>query len=165
MLGSPACVMRDIDYIVIHCAATPDGSRRYDARDIDAWHAERGFRRDEWNLRRSESPWYPYVGYHRVIEIDGAIEICRTDPEEGAHAKGYNHNSLGVCLLGTRRYTLPQWHALRAVVLQWIDRYAPVQVVGHREIDYRTGAARKDCPGFDVQAWVDGGFEPLEEHT
>lgn len=55
------------------------------AARIRKWHGERGFRD---------------IGYHYVIRFDGTIEIGRDLRLVGAHAKGRNYDSIGVCLTG-----------------------------------------------------------------
>ena len=40
------------------------------------------------------------IGYHYIIYRDGSIHKGREDSVVGAHAKGRNHNSLGICLIG-----------------------------------------------------------------
>lgn len=75
--------MRRIDEIIVHCSATPRG-RRVTAKDIDGWHRERGFR---------------CIGYHYVIGLDGEVEE-RAESEAGAHCKGHNARSIGVCYVG-----------------------------------------------------------------
>lgn len=150
--------MRDILSIFIHCADTPNGSTKFTVRDIDQWHAARSFRRDE-SCIASFNPAHPYVGYHEVIDVHGRAWSGRGDNEAGAHAAGHNAYSLAVCLLGTDQYTREQWSTLRTVVQDWQRRYGDVRIRGHREVSEKT------CPGFDVQAWVAGGMEPLPGHV
>ena len=76
--------MRTIKEIIIHCADTPEG-RDDKAADIDRWHKQRGFDR---------------IGYHYVIDLDGTIEAGRDPDCIGAHCKGHNTNSIGICYIG-----------------------------------------------------------------
>lgn len=128
--------MRKIDKIIIHCSATPAG-QYVDAMNIDRWHRERGFK---------------YIGYHYVVLLDGHVEKGRRDCEPGAHCKGQNAHSIGVCYIGgldenmqpadTR--TKAQRVALRELVERLQRLYPGATVHGHREF------ARKACPCFDV---------------
>ena len=54
-------------------------------RDIDRWHRERGWLK---------------IGYHYVIKRDGTVETGRELEEVGAHAKGHNAISVGICMVG-----------------------------------------------------------------
>ncbi len=73
--------MRKISLIVIHCSATR-ADRDFTAKDVDTAHRFRGF-----------SCW----GYHYYIRKSGQIEPMRDEDTVGAHARGFNAISLGVC--------------------------------------------------------------------
>lgn len=126
-----------VEYIVLHCAATPP---EMDVRlkDIDLWHRQQG--------------WLA-CGYHIVIARDGTIEFGRPLDKQGAHVKGVNHKSIGVCMAGginatTRapedNFTDAQWASVRFVLLALENLYPKARVVGHYELD-----ARKACPSFN----------------
>lgn len=168
----------DIKHIIIHCAATPNG-KPFDVKDIDQWHKERSFRRaDEfvkkhdkeltqtWNyhlisdgyLEKPKPKAAPkHCGYHYVIKTDGVIQLGRHLDENGAHARGWNSRSVGICLIGTDRFTRHQWDSL-AVLIRMLLKHAlsrgwgpnGVQIIGHREVN-----PHKTCPGFDVAKWVE----------
>ena len=76
--------MRDITKIIIHCSATPEG-RITTVQDITKWHLARGFQT---------------IGYHYVIYLDGSVHPGRPESVAGAHAKGHNSNSIGICYVG-----------------------------------------------------------------
>jgi len=143
--------MRNITMCVIHCTATEEGIN-YVVADIRRWHKHRGFRD---------------IGYHFLIHLDGTIERGRPLSQPGAHAKGYNGNSIGVCYVGgldaesnpkdTR--TTAQIYALRAIVSVLRAMYPEIKVVGHRDLSVDLngdGAITKNewmkaCPCFDVK--------------
>lgn len=175
--------MRSINLIVIHCAATPNG-RPFTAVDIDAWHYERGFRR-QLAFRSRQEMNLQAIGYHWVIYTNGALANGRHLDEIGAHAKDHNAESIGICLVGTDKFSLRQWETLRDNVCSTIavlaaragrtdaPRYKPspadaialaermgVRILGHRDLP----DVKKECPGFDVGAWLKGGMEPHANH-
>ena len=130
--------MRNINEIIIHCAATPEG-RAFTVDDIRRWHKAQGFRD---------------VGYHYVGGLDGAVFPGRPLNEVGAHCKGHNAHSIGICYIGgltadgkqpkdTR--TPSQRIALEALVLLLRLRFPRATVHGHREF------AAKACPCFEVK--------------
>ena len=80
----PKNTKRNISTIVLHCAATPVG-KHYDAYDIDYWH-----RQGKWSG----------CGYHYIILLDGTIQIGRDIEYSGAHVKGHNKHSIGICYIG-----------------------------------------------------------------
>lgn len=76
--------MREINSLIIHCSATPEG-RDFTVEDIDRCHRQRGFR---------------CIGYHYVIYRDGSIHPGRPVACEGAHCLGHNADSIGICYIG-----------------------------------------------------------------
>lgn len=161
---------RPIDLVVIHCSASLNGDslfrgdpgsagRRAPTETIDAWHKERGFRRD-YNWRVKFNPALDAIGYHYVIQTNGAVATGRSPGEVGAHAQGHNATSLGICLVGTDQFSAAQWAALKALVELLLKQTPGLEVVGHRDLP----DVHKVCPGFDVAAWRRGGFRELTDH-
>lgn len=109
------------------------------AREIDKWHRAKGWLK---------------IGYHFVIRRNGMVETGRDLMEPGAHARGYNHKSVGVCLVGGDEimtnddYTPEQWLALGLLLSKLKGQFPGARIIGHNEI------AAKACPSFDVQAWL-----------
>jgi len=145
----------DINSIVIHCADTPNGAL-WHADDINAWHREFGFKRDPLAIATHRvSPHLPNIGYHYVIETSGFLVRGRALEEIGAHAKGHNRHSIGICLVGRDAYTIDQWHVLKMLVSGLQVRFGKqLAIVGHNNLN-----ADKTCPGFDVQAWAESGMQ------
>ena len=125
--------MRDIKYIVIHCSDTPNG-KHFDAIDIHNWHKERKF---------------DGIGYHAVILIAGSIQQGRPEYWVGAHVRGHNENSLGVCLIGKTEFDKEQWCSLATLIEFWKKDRPDAIVLGHRDFP----CVHKNCPGFDVKEW------------
>lgn len=130
--------MRKIDYIVVHCTATPEG-KDFKAKDIDKWHKQRGWKG---------------IGYHYVIDLDGTIEKGRKEEEIGSHVAGYNKNSIGVVYVGgldkngnpkdTR--TEAQKEALWKLLTELLCKYPSAIIKGHRDFPN----VSKACPCFDA---------------
>lgn len=148
---------RAIDTIIVHCSASPNG-RRVTVEDIDRWHAERGYVRRAPAIARF-NPGLKSIGYHFVIYVNGAIATGRGLEEIGSHARGYNANSVGTCVIGSERFTPMQWIALKANVEALLKRYPGAKVMGHRDVN-----PDKTCPGFDVTAWIASGMESPTAH-
>lgn len=128
--------MRKIDDIIIHCTATPCG-REVSVEEVRRWHKARGF---------------SDIGYHYLIALDGTVSVGRPMERAGAHCKGHNARSVGVCYVGgtdalgkpadTR--TPQQKRSLRNLVAELRRRFPEAAVHGHN--DY----AAKACPCFRV---------------
>lgn len=130
--------MRTISEIIIHCSGTPEGLD-YTVADIDRVHRGFGWRG---------------IGYHYVIYRDGSVHVGRKVEEVGAHCKGHNANSVGICYIGglaadgltpkdTR--TEAQMAALIALLRELKARYPKATIHGHNEF------ANKACPSFNVK--------------
>tara|TARA_B100001057_G_C22492121_1_gene810643 strand:+ start:246 stop:650 length:405 start_codon:yes stop_codon:yes gene_type:complete len=122
-----------IKLLVIHCSDTDD-SKDLNALDIHRMHLKFG-----WNG----------IGYHKIISRSGRIENGRPEYWIGAHVKGKNDVSLGVCLIGRDYFTKQQFIALETVLRSWKLSYPSAIILGHCD----TGNTNKTCPNFDVQNW------------
>lgn len=182
---------RQINLIVVHCSATANGDGLFSgvsgqpgfktaADRIDEMHQARGFKRDPAAAARI-NPHLKAIGYHFVIACNGALFTGRGLDEVGAHVKGYNANSVGICMTGTSAFTPDQFRALEALLRQ-LSTSLPVPlraprreagrvmggVCGHRDLspdlngDGRITSNEwlKTCPGFDVAGYVANQFIP-----
>lgn len=101
---------------------------------------------------REHNGWQK-IGYHWYVEEDGTGERGREDHEVGAHAGGFNVNSLGLCVSGHGDFVpwnVSQMAEVLRKCAQWCAMYRiPVShVIGHRETDDHGGPpVSKTCPG------------------
>lgn len=151
--------MRDINLLVIHCSATPPGSA-IGVDEIRKWHTK----------PKPEGNGWSDVGYHYVITRDGVIEPGRPVERPGAHARGHNANSIGVCLVGgvdrnqkpDCNFTRLQWGSLSVLVDSLLQAYGPLKVIGHRDLSpdldgdgvIDASERLKACPCFDAGEWM-----------
>ncbi|MGU9776173.1 N-acetylmuramoyl-L-alanine amidase [Salmonella enterica] len=166
-----------IKLIVIHCAASPNGKQLGTATEtaaqvIDRWHSERGFHRLPQAVR-VYNPQLPHIGYHWVIDTDGTTLTGRRDDEIGAHVKGYNTDSIGICLVGTDKFTPDQWRALNDLVGTLLFHHPNARICGHRDLSpdlngdgkITPNEYMKLCPGFQVLPWLASGRAIPEQHV
>lgn len=131
--------MRQIKEIILHCSATPE-NRDIKAKDIREWHI-------------NENGWKD-IGYHYIIDIDGTVENGRPVEQPGAHTKGHNENSIGICYIGgcdknmkskdTR--TPEQMDALLDLVYVLCEQYHLTIENIHCHNEY----SDKNCPSFTI---------------
>lgn len=142
------------DLIVVHCSATGP-TADIGVAQITQWHKQRGF---------------DTVGYHYVIRRNGTVETGRRESEIGAHVRGHNANSIGVCLAGgvdargkpENNFTPRQFSALETLLRELKGRYPHARILGHRDLspdknsDGRITPDEfiKACPSFDVAQWL-----------
>jgi len=159
--------MRQIDEIVIHCSATApnwgEGQPVEWKRDeINKWHKDNG-----WGAEYQGQTYN--IGYHWVMDRDGSMAPGRPEEIPGAHTKGKNATTIGVCLLGGRgseatdkfedHYTPAQERALRKLIASLKVEFPSItKVSGHNEY------ANKACPGFKVKPWLENKPSP-EQRT
>ncbi len=171
---------RAIQCIVIHCSASANGISlgrvgspgKTSADVIDGWHRARKFARsDEW--RERFNPSLTSIGYHFVVDVDGTRLTGRHVDEQGAHVAGHNLHTLGICQIGTDKFTRAQWTELRTLVTELLGTYPNARVCGHRDLSPdRNGDGRitpnewlKICPGFDATDWwLSKGMQPMTGH-
>ena len=144
--------MRTINLIVIHCSATRE-DKSFTEYDLDICHRRRGFNG---------------TGYHFYIRKNGDIKSTRPLERIGAHTRGFNKESIGICYEGgldahgcpadTR--TPEQRAALKLLVHQLLETFPGSRVCGHRDLSPdRNGNGEiepeewiKACPCFEVKA-------------
>ncbi len=154
--------IKSVDWIVVHTAACR-ADMDIGVKEIRHLHLQRGF---------------SDVGYHYIIRRDGTEEKGRTDTTPGAHARGYNMHSLGICLIGgttkgrdkdriptaeewyasyqenrpvaENNYTAAQFKTLQKILTDLKVKYPDAEILGHRDLP----GVNKACPCFDVNVWL-----------
>ena len=133
--------MRTINLIVVHCSATRC-DRPFPVTALIRCHADR----------------FGFTGYHYYITRNGRTYQTRHEQLIGAHAKGYNEHSLGVCYEGgldkqgkpadTR--TKAQKQALLKLLRRLKKEHpqAQTQILGHRDLP----DVKKACPCFNARS-------------
>ena len=146
---------KSIQYLVIHCTATPEG-REVSADEIRRWHTA--------PVSQGGRGW-KQVGYTDMVHLDGSVERLVNNNEDAQvdawevtnGAAGYNSVSRHIVYVGgcdkagkpkdTR--TAEQHEALKRYVEDFHARFPQVKIVGHHELN-----PGKACPSFDVPTWL-----------
>lgn len=114
-----------INMIVLHHADASSCT----ANDIHWWHIQRG---------------YSGFGYHYFINKKGEVYKGRPDNTIGAHAKGFNSTSIGICFEGRyNKEIMPQaqLQAGKELVEYLKKKYNITKVKKHKDL------MATDCPG------------------
>jgi hypothetical protein len=136
--------MRSIKGIIIHCSATKP-TMDIGADEIKDWHVK-------------GNGWSD-IGYHYVIRRNGGLENGRDIKKDGAHTKGHNKGTIGICVVGgiddngepKNNYTPNQWQTLENLLTTLVFQgyiCSGFYIKGHNEF------SSKACPSFDVQEYL-----------
>lgn len=147
--------MQKWNRIVIHHSASNWGS----ARVIDIWHRKRKWSGIGYHFVILNGYLTPEdaVEHRRFTSLLGSIEAGRQldkdkwaeSNEQGAHALGYNRDSIGICLIHKHGpYPIIMLAQLSLLVSELMCAFdiTPESVVGHYELD----RAKPECPGIDM---------------
>ncbi|MDZ7831646.1 MAG: N-acetylmuramoyl-L-alanine amidase [Desulfobacterales bacterium] len=136
--------IKDIKKIIIHCSDSDWGS----VAEIDRWHVARGF---------------DMIGYHYVItngcvayndaydpDYDGMTRQGRRLDQVGAHCRGENYDSIGICLIGRHHFTARQLcQSLPDLLCSLFDIKTLTsidQIYGHADFN-----PHKTCPNINTR--------------
>lgn len=123
--------MRKIDYIIVHCTASPSEWTKADLK--------RCFELNGWSSS----------GYHFAVLHNGCIAHLLPEHKIANGAKGYNANSIHVAYVGglngkdTR--TDAQKRGLLAILGRLKITYPAAKIISHHDVN-----VSKTCPNFDA---------------
>lgn len=126
-------MLRKITHLIVHCTDSPDSADQIDVTDIRKWHKDKG--------------WHD-IGYHFVVTKQGEIQKGRPEYINGAHARGYNRESIGICWVGRNDCNNDQWWALAEECAEIVEKYnIPLaNILGHCELP----EVIKTCPNINM---------------
>ena len=131
--------MRWIALLIIHCSAVMP-NQQSSAHQIDLWHRQLG---------------WAGIGYHYVVRRDGTVEKGRDEKLVGAHCRGYNQHSIGICYEGgldlnghpSDTRTPEQKTAMLNLLKELKNRYPHAEITDHHHLN-----PAKACPCFNAVA-------------
>lgn len=126
--------MREIKKIIVHCSGTSLGVTPKEIRD---YHV-------------NVLGWSD-CGYHFIITPDGGLHNMRPLSQVGAHCKGHNSDSVGICLIGGKDdfdFTWKQLRSLSSIVFDLImaNKLSYDDVYSHHDFN-----PSKACPCFNAR--------------
>jgi hypothetical protein len=146
--------------IVLHCSDSAWGN----AAEIRRWHVDgNGWDDIGYQYVIGNGRTHPHIGYCSLF--DGAVEVGRRmdgddkwEPwEYGAHVRGHNHHTIGVCMIGKDKFTRRQMVSFAALHDHLSIRFKHrLPVKGHYEFD-----PSKTCPNLNmdrVRAFLEAGW-------
>lgn len=144
--------MRSINFIVVHASAS-DNPDQDSLASIKHLHTANKKTKIKWGKYYTTGNGWSDIGYHYVITKDGKCHTGRPIEKKGAHVKGFNATSIGICLTGDHEFTQEQFKTLREVISELLSNLglSIIDVVGHRDLN-----KGKTCPNFDVNEVLRG---------
>ena len=120
--------------LILHCSDTPN-TLDIGAKEIRDWHTAKPPRGNGWSD----------IGYHYVIRRNGLLEYGRPEHKVGAHCRGHNQDSIGICFVGRDEFKDVQYKTFIKLFDYYYTNHQvlPLDVFGHYEFD-----SRKDCPNI-----------------
>ena len=130
-----------VKLLVVHCSAT---------------RSDRPFSVE--SLIATGNARFGQPSYHYYVRRNGEVIPILSESVQGAHARHYNHCSLGICYEGglnpkgcsddTR--TEVQKHALFELLKNLHEDYPDARIIGHRELPH----VAKDCPCYSMTEYA-----------
>jgi N-acetylmuramoyl-L-alanine amidase len=130
------------EFIILHCSASAWGDRE----TIDIWHKQKNWSGIGYNFVVCNGK----IKYDLEIPaMDGSIEVGRNINGSGAHCLGYNHNSIGICMIGKDKFSKKQISSTIELISNLMYMYnIPLEnVLGHYETPKSHG---KTCPNVNM---------------
>jgi N-acetylmuramoyl-L-alanine amidase len=128
--------MRQVNYIVLHCTATPKNTTVQSIQNH--WR----------NVLGWKSP-----GYHYLYTANGIEVQLQTIDKPTNGVKGHNDNSIHLSYIGgatTDDRTKAQKEAMKSRVIQLLKQFPDAEVLGHCDFP----GVVKSCPNFNVKKWL-----------
>jgi len=133
--------MRKINYIVVHCTATPPNTTVESIKRF--WKDVRG--------------WGDTPGYHYLIMRDGEVKQLLDESKISYGAYGHNQECIHVSYIGgidehgkpQDNRTALQKEIMYSKLIELSKKYPDAKILGHRDFPN----VAKACPSFDVRDW------------
>lgn len=134
-------LMRAINYIVLHCTATPQNTSIQSI--LNYWR----------NVLGWKNP-----GYHFIIKPTGEIVNLLPIEQVSNGVAGFNANSIHISYIGgvdtqnkaIDNRTKQQVEAQLKLINMFRQQYPNALIKGHRDFPN----VKKQCPSFDVASWL-----------
>ena len=131
----------EIDSVVLHCSDS-DIKAHDNIETITSWHVDGNGWED--------------IGYNYVITNNGDKFYGRSLFFKGAHAKGYNTRSIGICLTGRDKFSIAQELSLFNLLIDICKEHEIKKIYYHNEV-----TSGKTCPNFKW-GWIERLNEAIQ---
>ena len=136
--------MRDINEIILHCADTRT-DQNFDIDDIKKWHTD---------PKSEGGRGWSDIGYHFVILLDGTIQNGLDIDKSGAHCKGFNSKTIGVCFMGGMKADGARWDSCsieQKGAFTALNMSLDIITGQKLKVSPHSDYSSKTCPNFDIK--------------
>lgn len=126
-----------IEWVFVHHTAVSYN------KNPDQWEATNAYHKQVFNMKSSLGF---YVGYNYEISKAGIVRKAREEGEETAAVKGYNKNSISICLDGNFDENVPSTGQKEALTKLLREVMARHNIPASKIVPHRT-FAQKTCYG------------------
>lgn len=133
--------------LVFHCSASDEDSQD-SIEAIKHLHTANKKTKIKWGKYDTTGKNWSDIGYQIVITKDGKRHYGRPLEKAGAHCKGYNKNSIGICLTGDKEFTEAQFEEAAKVASEYLEKFdlEIYNILGHSDLN-----KNKSCPNYDIK--------------
>lgn len=138
--------MRKVNKIIVHCSAS-DLKKDDSLGAIKHLHTFPKSEKINWGKYKTRGRAWSDVGYHYFIDKCGRIAVGRPLKRIGAHCRGHNKDSVGICVSGENLFNNEQFRALRELIDILCKAFGLRRddVYPHNYFD-----KSKTCPNFEI---------------
>lgn len=137
--------LSSINSVIYHCSDS-DNVVDDDVAAVKYLHTADSETPIKWGIYNTYGKNWDDIGYHFFIRKDGLIQTGRPLKFVGAHCRGHNSTSIGICFSGSKDFTKIQFISylnLRSFIL----RQFGIDIVFEPHNKYSS----KPCPGFKME--------------
>lgn len=152
--------MREINRVIVHCSGS-DKLMQDSAEQVKVLHTAPPTLRYFWGEYETTGKGWADIGYHYFVQKSGFIKEGRPLHIPGAHARGHNLDSIGICLSGEKEFYPNQLDAAVGLIvyLMWEFDLKRENILGHYEVD-KDG---KTCPNFNIREVISERIRKIED--
>jgi N-acetyl-anhydromuramyl-L-alanine amidase AmpD len=137
--------MNKPDKIIVHHTGGSDANPLQDSSNFTIAQCNE-LHKERFNMKSSLGY---YVGYHFYIEKNGKVTQTRAYTDEGAHVKGQNTRSIGVCMAGNFDATMPTKEQVESLKTTMLKVCADCKIAKDKVFPHRLYAT-KTCYGKNL---------------
>lgn len=128
--------MRKITGIIVHHSES-DIKAHDNISVIREWHT---------SPKKKGGRGWKDIGYHYFVRKDGTVQKGRDVSKVGAHCRGHNTGTVGICVSGDTKFTRHQFNALASLITR-----LKIGLEVDLTIEPHSKYSKKECPKFSIE--------------